>query len=464
MNPIRHVTKFILACSILALVPVTGGFSHGASLGTPEPAYGNTIDANDVQDFAAKDLSRIRGNVVKALTRRSPYLDILDGGTLEAGISDTQRIVIQERAVLNQSLVRPSFALDKSMCGVIGNGAEVGSTEYTYALETNRGMGPLVCIKGMWSAFKTAYSAAEASLKAQLIQLNNADVRWTLTARSGCKMVVRHDASWEDMFTGDVQAIDRRFDTTIGLPTARPNMKLLQYTAMQMREVLGVEAFEGGEGGGMLLKFIGEQDLIDYLRDDAEVRTDSRYMAAGQYNAGKMALTRYQWEGPYRGLAFGIDPEPLRFNEIADGTSTYKYPDGTNIPAGQPVFLEPQIEVEVDNGVASRPNPVWVRAKYGSALLMGMNSFMKLTPETYTGEGSFKFPSQSVTGEMMWRNILDNGANAWQDYGRHFYQFSRAYKPVRPHAVCAILYAREQASFGLSQITNFGHWTSTAAL
>lgn len=459
-SPVRSI--LILACSISALIPFTGFSAASYPSESPAPAFGE-IAAEDVQEFAARDISRIRGNVVKALTRRSPYIDVLDGGTLEANVSDSQRIVIQERAVLNQSLVRPSFALDKTMCGKTGNAAEVGSTEYSYALETNRGKGPLVCIKGMWSAFKTAYSAAEASLKAQLIQLNNADVRWQLVARSGCKMVVRHDASWDDMFTGDVQAIDRKFDTSIGLPTARPNMKLLTYTAQQMREVLGVEPFEG-ENGESVLKVIAEQELIDFLRDDAEVRTDNRYMAAGQMKAGSMALTRYKWEGPYRGLAFGIDPEPLRFNEVADGTSTYKYPDGTNIPAGQPVFLEPQIEVEVDNGVASRPNPVWVRAKYAAFLMMGMNSFRKLTPETYTGEGSFRFPAQSVTGEMKWHNIADNDQNVWQDYGRHFYQFSRAYMPIRPHAVLAGIYAREQVNFGLTQITNFGHWTSTSLL
>lgn len=458
----RFLAFFCLSASIATLL-VPSGFKSGAISTLPTPAYGD-IDPADVQDFAAHDLSRIRGNVVKALTRRSPYLDVLEGGTLDPNISDVQRVVVQERAVLNQSLVAPAFSLDTTICGTTGNAAEVGSTEYTYSLATNRGKGPLVCIKGMWGAFKTAYSAAEQALKAQLIQLNNADVRWTITNRSGCKMVVNTNGSWDDMFSGDVQSIDRPFPTALGLPNAMPTMKLLTYTAQQMREVLGVEAYEGGNNGDMILKVIGEQQMIDYLRDDADVREDYRYMTAGQMKAGSMTLTRYQWEGPYRGLAFGIDPEPLRFNQMADGTATYKYPDGSIIPAGQPVFLEPQITVETDNGVASRPSPTWVRAKYACGVLMGMHSFMKLTPASFTGEGSFKFPSQSVTGELKWRNIEDNDQNVWSDYGRHYYQFSRAYKPVRPHAICSFIYARQQVDFGLTPITNFGDWTSTSPL
>lgn len=430
-------------------------------IGTPTPAYGvtyygsgdsnrgnYTIDPADVSDFAAKDLNRIRGQVVRAVVQKSPYVDILEGGTLEAGISDTQRVVVQERAVLNQSLVRPTFTLDRNVCGTVGPAAEVGSTEYSYELSTNRGMGPLVCIKGMWSAFKTAYSAAENSLRGQLVQLNNADVRITLVDRSGCKLVVKAGATFSEMFEGTMQAIDTPFPN-VGLPTAMPNIKLLQYLCRMMREVLLVEPWEGRQGEPVM-KVIADQELIDYLRDDAEVRDDNRYIAAGSYDAGKNALIRYLWEGPYRGMAFGVDPQPLRFNALNG--------------SGQPVYIEPEIAVEVDNSVGSRPNPLWVHAKYGTFLVMGKGSFRKLAPETFTGEGSFKFPAQGVSGELMWQNLKDNDRNVWQDFGRHYYQFSRAYKPERPHAVCAGTYARKQTDFGLVAITEFGDWSATGSL
>lgn len=437
----------ILAASIASLLVSSSDLTPTSTPARPVAAFGDIV-AGDVVDFTARDLPRLRGNVVRALVRKSPYVDVLPGGTLEAGIADIQRVVIQERAVLNQSLVRPTFTLDKEMCGQNGPAAEVGSKEYEYKLETNRGRGPLVCIKGMWGAFKTAYTAAEDALKKSLIQLNNADVRIMLVDRSGCKMVVQAGATFDAMFDGTMQQIDTPF-ANVGLPNAQPTIKLLQYLGQFMREDLLVDPFEG-KSGEMVMKFIGSQNVIDALRDDAQVREDHRYIAAGSYDVGKMTLTRYTWEGPYRGIAFGIDPQPLRFN-LLNGS-------------GQPVYIEPEIAVDTDNGVASHPNPAWVRAKYEVALFMGQDSFRKLTPETYTGEGTFKFPSQTVTGEMIWRNVLDNDQNVWQDYGRHHYQFSRAYKPERPHAVCALAYARSTVDFGLTSITSYPNWSSTAAL
>lgn len=421
------------------------------AFGSPQAAYGSAeIDPAEVQDFASKDTSRLRGQVIRAVVQSSPYVDVLEGGTLESGVSDEQRVVIQERASLNQSLVRPSYTRDTEVCGTTGPAAEVGSTEYTYYLETLRGKGPLVCIHGMWSAFKTAYAAAEQSLRGALVQLNNADVRATLVDRSGCKLVCRTASSFDDMFDGTMQAIDTAFPVGVGVPNALPTFKLLQSLGRYMREVLLVEPWAGNQGEPVL-RIIGSQEVIDYLRDDAEVRTDHRYLAAGQFENGRKPLVRYLWEGPYRGWSFGVDPQPLRYNEVDPTT-------------GQPIFIEPESQVEVDNKVAARPNPLWVRARYEVAVAMGRMSFMKLAPEVYTGEGTFKFPAQGFSGELKWKNIEDNDQNFWADFGQHQYQFSRAYKPVRPHAVCAIAYARQQVDFGLSAITSFGNYSATGSL
>lgn len=444
LSVMKH--SFILLGAITALLSLNTGPSF-----VPEPAFGEIV-AGDVEAFATRDLNRLRGNVVRCLVRKSPYVNILDGGTMESGISQTQKIVVQERAVLNQSLVRPVFALDTTVAGTTGNAAEVGSTEYSYTVSTNRGKGPLVNIQGMWAAFKTAYSASEDALKKQIVQINNADVRINLVDRSGLKVIMKAGASFGQMFSGDIQAIDTAFDTnaiTGHLPDAMPNIKFLQHLGRTMREDLLVEPWEG-KGGESHLKLIGSQELLDYLRDDAGVRQDQQYIAAGSFETGKMSLTKYSWEGPYRGLAFGVDPQPLRFN-LLNGT-------------GQPIYIEPEISVQVNNNVASRPNSAWIHAKYEVALLMGQNSFRKLTPDSYTGEGTFKFPTQGVAGELMWNNIKDNDQNAWQDYGRHYYQFKRAYLPARPHAVCAIAFARQQVDFGLSAITSFGDWSTTASL
>ena len=118
--------------------------------------------------------------------------------------------------MLNESLVRPNFTPDIDIAGETGMAAQVGYTEYSYFLGTIRGMGPLVNVKQMRDAFETSYTVSEESLKKAIVQLFNADVRGTLTDRSGCKIVFHSGATFNDMFTGDQQAIDTPFETKLG--------------------------------------------------------------------------------------------------------------------------------------------------------------------------------------------------------------------------------------------------------
>ena len=435
---------------IYALTDFGKSVIHPLFVASAQPAYGDDdpLNAADVQDFANKDLNRLRGNVTRALARKSPYLDILQGGTLENGLSDTVRSVVQEQAVLNQSLTRPEFRPDTEMCGKTGESAEVGSTEYSYSLGTLRGMGPLVCVKGMRNAFAGSYAASEDALRKQIIQLTNADVRSLLVDRSGLKLVVKTSQSFEGMFTGNSQAIDTLFEDSF-LPDASINFSLLEYLSIYMRENFLVDGFAGTQSEP-LLKFIGGQDVISNLRDEAEIRTDHRYLASGQYKYGEKSLTGYTWEGPYRGFALGIDSQPLRFSSV----------DGD----GQPVYIEPEIAVETDKGVAARINPLWARALFEVCLVVGADSFKKLAPESYNGEAGFKFPPQLYMGELKFKVIQDNADNVWADFGRHFYQISRAYQPIRPHAVCAIAFKRKSASFNLTALSNYPAYSSSDSL
>lgn len=447
----------ILLGSIAAILPASA-FSHEKFAHTPVPAFGDgfddtacpALDPADVQEFANMDTNRIQGNIAIALARKTPYTDILAGGTLRSGISETVRSIVQERAVLNQSLVRPSFRPDREMCGEVGEAAEVGSTEYSYFLATNRGMGPLVCVKGMRDAFEGSYNAAEDALKKQIVQLVNSDVRATLVDRSGSKMVIHSGMTFSQMYAGDSQAIDTPFPTTdTGLPDAPVNFEILDDLSTFLRENLLVEGFEGNQSEP-LLKFIGSQEINRRLRNEAEIREDHRYLAAGSYMIGKDQLLKYTWEGPYRGYAFGIDPQPLRFSELDDD--------------GQPLYLEPEIARQTSKGVGARVNPAWARARYEIALVVGADSFARLTPAQYTGEGSFKFPSQVSMGELMFQVIKDNCRNVWGDFGRHFYQIERAYKPMRPHAVCAIAFKRAMSQYNLVPVEDFQDYSSTDSI
>jgi hypothetical protein len=124
---------FILLGAISALYPTP--LRSNAVATTPTLAFGDGYDDTacpalnpaDVQEFTSHDTNRIVGNIAKALSRKTPYTDIMGGGTISAGISSTVRSIVQERAVLNQSLVRPQFRPDKDMCGEVGEAAETGT-------------------------------------------------------------------------------------------------------------------------------------------------------------------------------------------------------------------------------------------------------------------------------------------------------------------------------------------------
>lgn len=410
----------------------------------------NVLNPEEVQEWAAFDTNRIVGNISMVIARRAPYNDVLDGGTMPAGVSTVQRAVVGERAVIGHSLVNPEFTPDVEMCGEVGEEAEVGETDYAYQLATLRGMGPLVCVKGMRDTVTQSFTVAEDSLRKQIVQLMNADVRATLVNRSGLKLVVRHDKSYHQMHTGSTQDIDTSFDMdNIGLPTAPLNFKLLQYAGRIMREDLLVEGFES-EDSEPLLRLVASQEMIDKLRDESEVRLDHRYLAAGSYSVGKKQLTRYRWEGPYRGFAFGVDPQALRFNEIDD--------------EGNPVFLEPEAAVGVTRGRAARIRAAWANALYEVAVLVGANSFKRLVPETFNGAGGFRFPPQTYAGQLKFKVIEDNDCNVWGDFGRHFYQIGRAYRPQRPHHVMAIAYKRQPADFDLEEVSNWPDYSTATSL
>lgn len=404
-------------------------------------AASDVLDPSDAEDFAAHDQNRIRGSIAKEVSRSCPFIDILGGGTIEANMSETVRAVVSERAVIgNGSLVRPEFQPIKDLCGTSGGAAKVGTKEYSYFLAGYRDKGPLVCVKVAYHAFRRSYSAAEDTLKSGFVQINNNDVRALLADRSGCKVVVRHDTDFAHSAVGDIQAIDTALPD-IGLPTAMLNFKMLKRIGNWMREDLRVEPWDAKDGSGKFLKLFASIDLLDFLRDEAGVNENHRYLAAGSYKVGEENLRKYIWEGPYRGWAFAQDPQPLRYNALdADGN---------------PDFIEPEYGVETSNGWASRPAPAWLVAKYECALGVGMNTFNRLVPEKYTGEGGFKWPAQLVNGELFFQVIKDNDNNAWGDFGRHFFQMERAYEPQRPHAAVLICYKRSGYDLGLTAVDDF---------
>lgn len=384
------------------------------------------------QQIATKDTNRVLGQIAKALALNSPFVNVLDGGVLPSGVSDTVRSVIQEQALAGDSLVNPLFSPTVNVCAPVTTADNVATTEYTYSLATKRGRGPKICVKGAYAAYKGSYLMAEDSLKKLITQYYNADVRYTLLTRSGVKYVVSDPAlyTFAQSLTGGESQIDVAFASIPAASIAQLSFKTLHKIARYMHEVLLVEMFEE-KGGNMHYRFIGGSDIIEQFRAELGVKEVLIALTTGGFKFGEQSLTGYSWESnvAYRGIVMGVDQRPLRANTINPATKF-------------PVFIEPQVGVATTNGTAARTNPTWVAAIYEVAFLIGKGSFERLVPERFTGEGSFKFSPQLALGELQWHYVIDNDCNAYGDFGWHQYEITRAYRPVRPANVTPILFQR----------------------
>jgi len=389
-----------------------------------------------VQNFASKDVNRIIGQIGRVLARKSPYINSIDGGTIP-NVSDVVRSVVEEMAVPAHAgvssygaLAAPLFVDDTTTCGVGANPDVVGSTEYSFSLQTLRGAGPRVCVKQARTAFKGSYLQAQVSLEKTILQIINADIRYQYLIQSGVKYTVNSTRSFDTNISGDMQALNTKFVSTGSpatyiLPDAPLNFKTLYRIGTFLREEMLAEPFASRDGE--FFQVMASSDAIENLRNDADVKEDLLYLSAGSFKLGEESISGYQFQG-YRGFAFGIDQQPLR---------------ATGFDAnGNLVLVNPIISTAVTNGFAQRRNPAWVVAPYEVAFVVAGDAFKRLVPEQYAGEGTFKFAPQLSMGELEWTYFRDNDCNKYGDFGQHIYQIQRAIQPVRPQNVVPILYKR----------------------
>ena len=376
-----------------------------------------------IQNFASKDTNRIIGQIGRVLARKSPYINSIDGGTLP-NVSDVVRSVVEEMAVPNASLASPQFVNDLSMCGVGATPDRVGTTEYTFQLQTLRGAGPRVCVKQARTAFKGSYLQAQIALEKNILQLINADIRYQYLLQSGIKFVVDNTKTFSQNLSGDMQVLAAPFATG-AVPNAPMNFKTLYRIGSFLREEMLAEPFATAEGE--FFQVMAGIDQIEAFRNDADVKEDLIGLTTGQFKIGEQSISGYQFQG-YRGFAFGIDQQPLR----ASGFDS----------SGNLVLVNPTIAQAVTNGFGQRRNPAWVAAEYEVMFVVAGEAFKRLVPESYTGEGTFRFAPQLAMGELEWTYFRDNDCNLYGDFGQHIYQIQRAIQPVRPQNVCAIVYKR----------------------
>jgi hypothetical protein len=221
-----------------------------------------------------------------------------------------------------------------------------------------------------------------------------------------------------------MQAINTQFATGI-LPDSPMNFKTLYRIGTFLREEMLAEPF--GSKDGEFFQVMASADQIEAFRNDADVKEDLVALTTGSFKLGEDSIKGYQFFG-YRGFAFGIDQQPLR----ASGYDV----------SGNLVLINQITSTAVTNGFAQRRNPAWVAAQYEVMFVIAGEAFKRLVPETYTGEGTFRFAPQLAMGELEWTYFRDNDCNLYGDFGQHIYQISRAIQPIRPQNVCAILYKR----------------------
>lgn len=450
------------------------------------------IPLAQVQNFASKDVNRIVGQIARVLARKSPFINSVDGGTLPNS-SDVVRSVVEEMAVPNASLAAPTFLNDSDIAFggfastgnpnwaaspssgtikapyAIGNGVitqdtavagkgpnssgtpwgnftgsiasnsdVVGTTEYVYQLQTLRGAGPRVNVKTARAAFKGSYLQAQVALEKTILQLINADIRWQFLVQSGVKYVCSSTQSFSSNLTGDMQQINTGFANV--LPDSPMNFKTLYRIGTFLREEMLAEPFASKDGE--FFQVLASADQIENFRNDADVKEDLLYLTAGSFKIGDDSITGYQFMG-YRGFAFGIDQQPIRFITGSTGSNPAVGPalpvtsGSTTLYVAQPIKA-----TAVTNGYGQRRNPDWVSAPYEVMFVIAGESFKRLVPEQYVGEGTFRFAPQLAMGELEWTYFRDNDCNLYGDFGQHIYQISRAFQPIRPQNVVAVLYKR----------------------
>lgn len=394
-------------------------------------------DPSDISDIATKDTSRVVGSIAKTLAANSPYLNVIGGGTFPSGVSDTVRSVVQMQAAPGDSLALPTFLCDVDMCGQVGHQDLTDTIEFTTKLESIRGRGPNICVKKGYSAFKGSYSMAEDALKKLITQYVNADIRAQLYLRGASKFTANHNYDFNSLFTGGSET-DLGVKFAPLLPTGPMTFKALHYLGRYLKETLFAEWFTSA-GSMPHFRFIGGSDQIEYFRSEVGVQNVMTALTQGGYKLGETALTAYGFEQSpaYRGIAFGVDQRPLRFNSLSG--------------AGVPVLLNPvTIVTNASKGTAyAKANPAWLNADFEIGTFIADGSFERQVPEKYVGEGSFKFAPQLHMGELEWHYLKDNHCNQWGDFGWHKYQITRAYKPLRPQHIIHTAYKRCKTDLGL---------------
>jgi len=378
---------------------------------------------------------------VQYVALNDPFSGVVDGGTFPANEGEQVRTLVQSRPVMNQSLVRPAFyPWLNNACGTSGPIAQPGNTLFTTTPEYLEGESELLCLSETYDKVRDTLMQYIDTMKKGLFEINRDDTRINLHDLSGMKFVALQNQPLAQMLTGGLNVVGAPYNFANGLPNAYMSWEALLAIMNYIRTVIRNVEYWPGMSGGMF-SGICSMEQLEIFRNNAELRQEQLAAIKGSYDDAKDAYWEYAWQKyPYRGIQFGIDEQPLRYNAV----------NSDNTPA----FIDPLIVQQTTFGEQMVTNPNWDDALYEVMFLFTKWPFRKLVPENYTGEGKVVFSPQFFNGELQWVNNPDMGCNRRGDLGQFLYRYVRAWQPVRPHGVVAITYQRCQSSLSLFGCSN----------
>jgi hypothetical protein len=399
---------------------------------TPTPAFVDLPTA--VQLFAA-DPTRIIAPIGAALAANVPYLSVLPQKTFEALVSPIHVSVVQGRTVPGTSMTFPQFVTMGNVTNIGSNAgnSKSGTSSYQYQAKIYQDFSDVIALNVAYNAFKESLTSQLQSVQQYSTELINADVRGEMFTRSGVKAIVQSGVSFYSTISGGQQQIDTPLPNTYS--NARLTFALLHHYARYLTQDL--LAWKFGEGDAAHVRFIGSADILEALRNDlggAAGPGGYTQYPIGPLGVGSMSgdseskkgNLSYIFKPMFRGIDFGEDQRPLRYNWTG---STY-------------VAVEPYVSVAGTTGNIEVVNPGWLVASHEVGFLFARNSFERQVPAKWVGEGRVKWAQQMFGGEVIFGSYPDMVNNFFRNYGVLAFQLGRAYRPIYPWFVLPILYHR----------------------
>lgn len=402
---------------------------------SPTPAFVDLPTA--IQIFQA-DPTRIIAPIGASIAANVPYLSVLPQETFEAQVSPIHVSVVQGRSVPGTSMTFPNFAVQGTVTSIGSNAgnSKSGTLAFQYQNKIYQDFSDVIALNVAYNAFKDSLTSQLMAVQQYSTELINADTRAEIFTRSGVKAVVQSTASFYSTISGGQNQIDVALPNTYS--DSRLTFELLHHYARYLTEDL--LAWKFGNGEEAHLRFIGSSGILESLRNDLGGAAGPGGYVAGAYGGlgplpasaiagtaeAKKALAGYIFKPLYRGIDFGEDQRPLRYNW--NGT-TY-------------VAVEPYVAVAGSTGTVEVVNPGWLQASHEVGFLFARNSFKRQVPSKWVGEGKIKWAQQMFGGEVIFGAYPDMVQNFFKNYGVLAFQIGRAFKPIYPWHVLPIVWKR----------------------